>query len=224
MPRPATTVRALAVLVAASALLCIRAQLVGDAAHVYLFKPLAIGGCLAAAWLAAPTPTPRYRGWLLAGLAWSALGDVLLMLPRDLFAAGLGAFFVAHLCYIRAFVSAPPGRIRDLRPLAALLPVALGVAAVIWPGVPRPLQVPVLCYLAVIVIMAWQAIGRAIAGPGTDTKSAAAGAALFVVSDGALAINRFATPFDWAPVVVLGTYFAAQWLLARSAGRATVTA
>ena len=39
-----------------------------------------------------------------------------------------------------------------------------------------------------------------------------------MVSDGALAINRFARPFRGAQAVVLGTYFPAQMLIALSVG------
>jgi len=45
-----------------------------------------------------------------------------------------------------------------------------------------------------------------------------AGATLFVVSDAALAANRFRTPFAAAQAVVLGTYFSGQCLIALSTG------
>ena len=45
------------------------------------------------------------------------------------------------------------------------------------------------------------------------------GAILFVISDLALAVNRFASPIDMAALLVLGTYYPAQWLIALSAGR-----
>jgi alkenylglycerophosphocholine/alkenylglycerophosphoethanolamine hydrolase len=42
------------------------------------------------------------------------------------------------------------------------------------------------------------------------------GATLFVLSDSALAINRFVRPFKAVHAVVLSTYYAAQWLIALS--------
>ena len=42
------------------------------------------------------------------------------------------------------------------------------------------------------------------------------GAVLFVASDSALAVNRFRRPFAASQLVVLGTYFSAQWLIALS--------
>ena len=50
----------------------------------------------------------------------------------------------------------------------------------------------------------------------TATTLAALGAVLFVMSDTALAVNRFASPFWLAPLAVMGTYVPAQWLIALS--------
>lgn len=50
----------------------------------------------------------------------------------------------------------------------------------------------------------------------TATIMAAGGAALFVVSDSVLAIQRFGHPLEWGRVIVLGTYFAAQGGIALS--------
>jgi uncharacterized membrane protein YhhN len=44
------------------------------------------------------------------------------------------------------------------------------------------------------------------------------GAVLFLVSDSALAVNRFRGHYKSAPALILSTYFAAQWLIARSVG------
>ncbi|MGW8319908.1 MAG: lysoplasmalogenase family protein, partial [Candidatus Promineifilaceae bacterium] len=47
-----------------------------------------------------------------------------------------------------------------------------------------------------------------------------AGTLLFVASDSLLAVNRFVYDLgDLAPILVLGTYYPAQWLIAQSAGR-----
>jgi uncharacterized membrane protein YhhN len=76
-------------------------------------------------------------------------------------------------------------------------------------------RLPVLVYMLAIVTMAWQAArwsGLHTAAAGL----AAAGSALFVLSDSVLAWNRFARPFRAAQAVVLSTYFAAQWLIALS--------
>ncbi|MFL5386725.1 MAG: lysoplasmalogenase [Longimicrobiaceae bacterium] len=184
-------------------------------AAFYVLKPLTtllILGLL----LTQPSPlTPFYRLLVAAGLVFSLAGDVLLMLPRERFVGGLVAFLLAHLLYIRAFT------LDELRvtwwivlPLAAYAAVLLRI---LLPHVPRKLKAPVVVYALVLLGMAWAAAERCAAGwPGGTL--AAAGAALFVASDSALAINRFARQFRGADAVVLGTYYAAQTLIALSAG------
>ena len=67
-------------------------------------KPLATALIFVLAWRARPAQSGRYRRWILAGIACSLLGDVLLMLPGDLFVPGLVAFLCGHLCFIAAFL------------------------------------------------------------------------------------------------------------------------
>ena len=209
-----TTRRLLSVAIGLAALLDIRAVLAGDAAQEYVFKPLATVLILV---LAATGPAPVHaspRGLVVAGLVASLAGDVFLMLPGEWFVPGLAAFLVAHVLYTVAFT-------RDgwrATPWPALA-CALYVTALLWWILPRAghVQGPVTVYALVIGIMAWQALQRALAWRTTGPVLAAAGAVLFVVSDSALAANRFAEPFWWAPVAVMGTYVPAQWLIASSA-------
>jgi alkenylglycerophosphocholine hydrolase len=65
-------------------------------------------------------------------------------------------------------------------------------------------------------LMALQASGRWLAVGGWGSAAAGAGALLFVASDSALAWNRFRGEFRGAQIFILGTYFAAQWLIALS--------
>lgn len=195
--------------------------LLGDAGlplH-YVAKPLTTLLILGLAATAADAD-PRYRRWVLLGLAFSLMGDVWLMLPGDCFVAGLVAFLVAHLAYIKAFL---PG----LRWRAALSAAVclLGYAAVtvlmLWPHLPAGLRVPVLLYVAVLVLMATVALGQWAqqAVPGAARCSAgwaALGGLLFIASDSLLAWDRFTGRVPVAPLLVLCTYYLAQWSIARS--------
>ena len=87
----------------------------------------------------------------------------------------------------------------------------------LWPGLGGR-RVPVLVYLVVICTMGWQALARWRTRRDPSGTLAAVGALLFIASDTALAVNRFGRPFAAAPLVVLTTYFAAQWCIARSIG------
>ena len=64
--------------------------------------------------------------------------------------------------------------------------------------------------------MAGQAASRALMLPIPGAWSAAIGAALFVMSDTMLGLDRFRPGVNLSPILVLGTYYAAQWLIALS--------
>jgi uncharacterized membrane protein YhhN len=186
----------------------------GPRALVYAAKPLATLLILGLAAAAPPGADPGVRRWILAGLAFSLAGDVLLMLPSDRFAAGLASFLVAHLCYIAGFTSEAGFQLAPL----LLAPLVLAVGLVyrkLAPGL-GSLRIPVIVYIGVIVVMAWQALARCAVVPGAGPLLAAAGALLFATSDSVLALARFHRPFRASQALVYGTYFTAQWLIALS--------
>jgi uncharacterized membrane protein YhhN len=160
----------------------------------------------------------RGAGLIGAGLVASVLGDGLLEWSEGLFIPGLLAFLTAHLLYIGGLSRAWP----ELLPLRAIGPVAFagGIFAFILPGL-GPLTAPVGVYSLVIASMLWRAsvgLGR----PGTDRALAAlafAGAALFVLSDGILAINKFHSPLPFARYLNMSSYWGGQALLCAAALR-----
>ena len=182
--------------------------------QAYVFKPLATLLVLALA-LSQPASVPAYRWALIGGLVFSTAGDVFLMLPRDRFIAGLVSFLIAHLFYIFAFsIGVPFGT----APLLWLPFFAAGgvVVAVVWRGLAPALRGAVIAYVVVIAVMAGQAAGRWHALGSDAALMAALGAALFVVSDSVLAINRFRAQFHAERALTLGTYWMAQLLIALS--------
>ena len=212
---------ALGILVGVSLALYLRAIHLGPVWQVYLFKPLPTTLILAGAVLAARrqprgTAAARYGRLICAGLLCSVAGDVLLMLPGDRFVAGLGAFLVAHLCYVGAFTSfaGPRATWRVGIPYVLLLAVLLALLLPCTGG----LRLRAALYAAALVGMAWQAAERWHAAPRSGTAAAAAGGVLFIASDAALAADRFVAPFEAASLVIMSTYVAAQWLIATSVG------
>ncbi|WHZ13016.1 MAG: Fatty acid hydroxylase family (carotene hydroxylase/sterol desaturase) [Burkholderiaceae bacterium] len=171
---------------------------------------------------------------LLAALAASLAGDVLLMQP-DAFVPGLAAFLFAHCCYLALFqrgtarlreVAAGTGRevaaVRAVwfpsrRALLGTLGVGAAVYAYLWHGLGAGLRAPVAAYVLVIALMAAQAIGRAVLLGDRAAMGVAAGALLFMASDTLLALDRFAHPLPLAPLWVLSSYYAAQLLIAHNA-------
>ncbi|MHB9783904.1 lysoplasmalogenase [Stenotrophomonas maltophilia] len=188
----------------------------------WLAKPAATLLIAAMVWQVHPAGSPSYRRAVLAGMLLSCAGDIALMLPMDAFVPGLLAFLLAHLCYIVAF--------RDgLRAGRGLLAAAvlLGAVAVLnvmglWPHLPAPMRTPVMAYVVVLASMAVLALARVWARPQAaepepcSARWAAAGALLFVASDSLLAWGRFAGGLPLASLLVLSTYYAAQYAIARS--------
>lgn len=188
-------------------------------------KPLATALIFVLAWCARPAVSPRYRWLVLAGIACSLVGDVLLMLPGDLFVPGLLAFLLAHACFITAFLG-------DSRFAAPAWPLAICLAygavnlALLWSAIDAPLRVPVIVYVAVLACMGGQALARAWAHRGDVLAPAAwraaRGALVFMLSDSVLAWDRFRGPLPLASLWVLSAYYLALWWIAhsvQSAGR-----
>ena len=214
---------ALGFLVVASATCCIASHYLERQRLLWITKPLTMLFVIALAVRPSMSTSDAYQGLLLMGLLFSLAGDVFLMLPSDRFIAGLGSFFIGHICYVAAFgidVGATTAFTRDPAVFLFFLTLGAAVYAYLWPSL-GDMKIPVALYVVAIAVMAWQATARWLdVGPAGEpgTLLACIGAALFVVSDSVLAVNRFRRPFASAQAVVLGTYFLAQYLIALSVG------
>ncbi len=174
----------------------------------YATKPT-VTALLAGAALTLDPTTPAMRPWFVAALVLSLLGDVLLMLPGDLFVPGLGSFLLAHVAYVVGF------GVAGLHGGAALLTL-VGVVLVLGPVALRivrgarereaALVVPVTLYITVISAM--------IVCAGASTRwIGLVGAVVFAASDSLIAWNRFVRPTPAASVVIMVTYHLGQLAL-----------
>ena len=177
-------------------------------------KPLTTALIIAVA-VIAPAPVPAaYKILVVTGLAFSLLGDIALMFPEKWFTAGLAAFLTAHVFYILAFKPGPGHRAS----VGIFLPFVLyGLLMffILAPGLGK-LKLPVLVYVAAITVMAGFAAGRFVDLGGSRPLLAFAGAVLFLISDSVLAYDRFGRKIGPAQIIILGTYFPAQLLIALS--------
>lgn len=160
----------------------------------------------------------RYRWAIVAAFGLSLVGGYFLSLP-DHFVAGVFGFLAANVAYLTAFTT----DVRFAKRVVPFVILGLGGATVLalaWPQIPRDYVVPVCLYAAAIVSAPAQAITRSLVTRQPGTALAAVGATLLLVSDSAIAIERFCTPFNGAGLFIMATYFGGQWLIAASVDRA----
>lgn len=211
-----TTRRILTVLLAIVAAVHVAASSFASPMVDYIAKPLATILIIAIAWTDPGDETDSYRRFVLAGLLFSLIGDIFLMLPEDRFLEGLAAFLFAHLAYIIAFT-------RDggfTGSPVVTLPLALTGSVVMTAMLPGlgDLVLPVIVYMLVILTMAMQALERWRRKSHAGARLAGIGALCFVASDASLGLARFSGDFPNARAVIAVTYLLAQYLIARSSG------
>ena len=143
-------------------------------------------------------------------LAAGGVGDVALLGSGEVaFTAGLGSFLLGHVAWVAALRGRPGGGVVRRRPMLAL-PYALvlvGFNAYLWSRTGKD-RIPVLVYSAALT-------ATAVAALDSGDARAALGGALFLSSDGLLALERFADVHLPAHEgLVMASYTAAQGLLA----------
>jgi uncharacterized membrane protein YhhN len=164
---------------------------------------------LAAALLAGAAlthPIARERRWLIFALVFSAAGDFLLAMPwwQPSFVLGLGAFLVAHLCFLAALIPLVSPSGPRLAAAAVTLLACVALLVWFWPRLlAEGMAVPVTLYIAVLGAMVCAALLARLPTPWT-----AVGAVCFAVSDGMIGIGKFvlgptntevlAVPIWWA--------------------------
>jgi uncharacterized membrane protein YhhN len=143
-------------------------------------------------------------------LALGGVGDVALLgTGQAAFTAGLAAFLLGHVAWVRALRDRPGTGLVGRRPVLAVPYglVLLGFNAYLWDRTGRD-RLPVLVYSAALT-------ATAVAALDTGDARAAAGGALFLASDGLLALERFGgLHLPAHEGLVMASYTAAQALLA----------
>lgn len=151
----------------------------------------------------------RLQRLVLLALGFSWLGDLLPSLVPDgaAFLVMIGCFFLAQVTYVVAFAPYVHGGL-GRHPWAAV-PYALVLTVMlvlVLPGA-GALTVPLVLYGLVLVAMAVLALGV--------DRATAVGAAVFLVSDALIAVDRFVAGyrFDHQGITVMATYLLGQGLI-----------
>ena len=202
-------------------------EILGDTLAVrwlhYGCKPLIMGLLLGYVWQHHRQKTyPAPIRWLLVGMVFALLGDVFLMIREvDLFAPGLGAFLVMQLCYSRAFWLSIHQRgnsptigslLRDAIPFALYL---AGFLYILRPAFTANAALMLLWWPVVVYAICLNMMGLlAVQRRGLpDYKQVVIGALLFILSDSAIAANKFLHPIPGTTWLIMSTYAAAQYLI-----------
>ena len=153
--------------------------------------------------------TRNNKKMILVGLFFCMLGDGLL----HWFIIGLSFFLIGHIIYIFGFLK--QWNFSKLRCLS-ILPL-LAFSFTIGQKLVNTLQqsgqdglvIPVIFYIVAISTMAWAAFM-------TGNLYAIIGSLLFVISDSILSWNMFISNVPYSHILIMTTYYAAQYCIASS--------
>ncbi len=157
--------------------------------------------------------------WVLTGLFFSFMGDLLLTQSGEVFfLVGMLAFMGTHICNSAYFLNIQTISIQKGRPIwvgtVILLIIILSILKILNPYLGN-FQQPIIGYMIIIgsmTVLAGNTIGS------TNYQKVAIGcfipgAALFVLSDGVLALNKFLYHEKLLDILVMLTYGLAQYFL-----------
>ncbi len=178
-----------------------------------IFKPLTTILIIYNVFLVEIHISELYRNIILVGLLFSLMGDILLMW-EIFFIYGLLSFLLTHILYIYGFYL----NITEFK--FTIFEIILVITGLMYFQYLQPklgkLKFPVLIYISIIVFMGIFAHQLHINLNTIQSHFAIIGSILFIISDAALAFNKFALPFKLAQVLVLSTYYFAQYFITLS--------
>lgn len=175
-----------------------------------------------AAWLLPRSPRPREAALLVTAQLFGFAGDTMLLGSGfAFFAGGIGLFLIGHIFYITLFGGHSFKGLKLWHWVVAVA-VSLGCVAalILIIGVSGTLLAPMGVYAFVLMMLIFSALAGVLRFGGLTWWLLLCGAVLFTFSDALIAIRNFGglSPF-MNGFVVMGTYLAAQSLLAVGACR-----
>jgi uncharacterized membrane protein YhhN len=169
-------------------------------------------------WLFTSTGLDGTLLWFGAGILFSLIGDILLMISLDrLFLIGLAAFLLAHIAYIVGF-NIPLPEMNFFGIVFAVM-IGLGGARIIRRILDRlpasgqgHLRLPIIAYSAVISIVLLSAMLKLVDISWSANAAAlvSLGAFLFYISDIILAWNKFVAPIPHGRIYNIAVYHLGQ--------------
>lgn len=188
----------------------------------FVSKPLLMPVLALYFYLSMPQPASA-RHLVLAALGFSWVGDIMLMLDKlygSLFIYGLLGFLGAHICYLLYFLGLRKintgAKSRNITGSLIIFAYMATFYAFLYPGL-AGLKIPVLIYAVFITLMLISGLRAFDLRTQVFGRICVMGTLIFAVSDSILAINRFVSPFENAPLFIMVTYGVAQFLIVEGA-------
>lgn len=160
----------------------------------------------------------RSHSFMFAGLFFSWAGDVILEFSQtngNMFIFGLACFLLAHIMYFTVFIITPGNNCILTNRIYLLIPVivyGIGLVFYLYDDL-NNMRLPVIIYAIVILSMLTGAINRKEKVKKVSYYLVLAGAILFVISDSAIAVDKFSFHFESSHIVIMSTYIVAQYLI-----------
>ncbi len=208
-------------------ILNIIASAIDHSVLIYITKPLLMLVLIGYFLKQAHQPTSTFKKIIVAALFFSWLGDTFLMFVENppfiewFFLIGLGAFLIAHLCYISAFLKIPSQETSFLKKQPWWIAVFLGFLLLniytLWSGIPADMKIPVVIYSCVIVLMAITCLHLKGRIPKEAFLYLFGGVLLFVLSDTCIGIKKFKYFFPFAQATIMILYLSGQLFICQGA-------
>jgi len=186
-----------------------------------ILKPLLMPTLIAGYFLLKTYQLKKFDYLIITALFFSMLGDTFLMPYFDIFMAGLGAFLMGHVFYLFAFIPDIKKPIifnKQKKTRASIgfffyiLLVIILLQKLISTEQSPVLMVAISIYATVLFSVFLVALLRNRVNQ-SSYNFILLGAALFLLSDGLLAINKFVVDIPLSRLWVMGTYTSAQAFL-----------
>ena len=159
----------------------------------------------------------RVNKFLIAGLFFSFLGDVLLLGSGDLyFILGLLFFLIAHVFYILMVVKLLKST-KLSQVLIASIPYFLiftSLLTILYSGL-GDMKIPVIVYAITITVLGISSLTLFLQNKTISHLGLVFGVLIFIISDSVLALNMFYKKQAIYPILIISTYVIAQYLICR---------
>ncbi len=175
-----------------------------------IFKPMIILSLISLYFVS--VTTKNY--WYVLALAFSFLGDVLLLDKNDLFLIGIAAFLLTQLLYIKIIWKLIK-RSTVSQKLIAVIPflIYLFILLFILHDNLNEFLIPVVVYGSAISVFGIVALLNYVVDKSENNRVLLFGAILFIASDSMIALNKFYQEKPFYGIAIMTTYVLAQYLI-----------